>query len=86
MGEKRLRGFGFGTDEQVMVWHLAHAELDQNAVLPQDYLPPRQTPSGGILTPQWSTRGSFPLESRVLRDQICAASGPHVNCVRQVDF
>ena len=29
---------------------------------------------------------SFPLNLRVLRDQICTTCGPKVNCVIQVDF
>ena len=35
---------------------------------------------------RWSTKVSFPLNFRVLRDQICTARGPQVDCVRQVDF
>jgi len=30
--------------------------------------------------------GSFTLNFRVIRDQICTTFGPQVNCVRQVDF
>ena len=38
------------------------------------------------LTARWSTKVALWPDSMVIRDQICGASGPEVNCVMQVDF